>query len=212
MATTPTARKTIFLFLAPAVVGTLNPAGAGGGPVGGTIGRGGGGNFTPGSVFALSGSPSLISGTDLGGGVILGPGTTGDGGAISFSDCFSIWTPTGACPFLTAATSSCIVLIDDLKTGGDGVSDFGGGGGTAPAGGTGGAKTDGGGSIFLSEGEGAAPDGFGGKPAVSPIGKLGGTGPFEEEGSGPAGGIFIWGLIGFDPLESDGLVGSIQES
>ena len=32
----------------------------------------------------------------------------------------------GACPFLTAAMSSCIVLIEDLKTGAPGISVFGG--------------------------------------------------------------------------------------
>ena len=37
---------------------------------------------------------------------------------ISFSDCFSILKPAGIWPFLSAAMSSCIVLIDDLKMGG----------------------------------------------------------------------------------------------
>lgn len=49
---------------------------------------------------------------------------------MSFSDCFSTWKPVGACPFLMAAMSSCIVLIEDLKTGsppvGGAVSAFGG--------------------------------------------------------------------------------------
>ena len=120
----------------------------------------------------------------------------------------------GACPFLTAAMSSCIVLIEDLKTGVPGISAFGGvwtGRGLIPS--------------FIGRLEGIGP------PRLSPrFGEAGGeAGPPDDEvdpvksrkagtpgglfdGVGcepPVGGILICGLIGLDPLsESEGLVGS----
>lgn len=78
----------------------------------------------PKSGLDFSNLPSSTFGpTWGGGGVIFGVGERG-AAVLDSSDCFSSFTPLGCWPFLMAAKSSCMVRIEDLKTGG-GVSGTG---------------------------------------------------------------------------------------
>ncbi len=125
-----------------------------------------------------------------------------------------------------AATSSCIVLIEDLKTGGaPGVSAFGGawtgdgaGGAEGGLGCTGGLEAGAGAgpptglSADLPAGEVGKAGEAGAGLTSSFIGRLGGIDPKAGPGIGPpAGGILICGLIGLDPPRSDGFVGSAMQ-
>ena len=115
--------------------------------------------------------------------------------------------------------SSCIVLIEDLKTGAPGVSAFGG---VWTGGVTGDGDAEGGFSFMSGLGWGSCIGGLEGGmdtagPAPSFVGRLGGMGPPRL--GPPVGGILICGLIGLaEPLgvglavkgliASEGFVGS----
>ncbi len=113
--------------------------------------------------------------------------------------------------------SSCIVLIEDLKTGAPGISAFGG---AWTGGGAGGGES---GFNFTSGlGWGPCVDGLGAGVGPPKLGEAGAelipSFMGRLEGMGPpnggdvwelAGGTLICGLIGLNPLgESEGLVGS----
>ena len=140
--------------------------------------------------------------------------TTG-GGIVSFSNSFSMRKPAGASPFLAAVMSSCIVLIDDLKTGGAGSTlGPGGGGGILGPGSVGNAEGIGGLGFGSNRGGGMPTGGGLGKEVVgtgvapSFVGKLGGGGCPAGPGCWLSGGTLIWGLIGLGPPRPEGFVRS----
>ncbi len=194
---------------------------------GGAFGAIGNGVILPAIGLDFSSLPSSTWEVGDGGMVTFGPATSG-ASFTSFSASFSSLKPAGACPFLRADMSSCIVLIEDLKTSGGVLVDRGTGEGVTegigfePIAGAGveGMGGDMGldgadeGTTGLTGGGGNDPEGFGweGNGFISLTGKFGGILISGVKGLGPLGfgGVIPLGAGGF-VLTGDGESGGVVD-